>query len=98
MRHFLDLWPVEASELRAILDEAKRMKAARRDKPKGALDDDASLGGHVLAMIFEKSSTRTRFSFDVGMRQLGGTTIVASAGDMQLGRGETAEDTAKVLS
>lgn len=98
MRHFLDLWPVEASELRAILDEAKRMKAARRGKPKGALDDDASLGGHVLAMIFEKSSTRTRFSFDVGMRQLGGTTIVASAGDMQLGRGETVEDTAKVLS
>ena len=97
-RHFLDLWPLPTSELRAILDEAKRRKAARLGWPKGRTDADAPLAGHVLAMIFEKSSTRTRFSFDVGMRQLGGSTIVASAGDMQLGRGETVEDTAKVLS
>lgn len=97
-RHFLDLWPIPASELRAILDEAKRRKSARTGWPKGRPDADLPLKDHVLAMIFEKSSTRTRFSFDVGMRQLGGTTIVASAGDMQLGRGESVDDTANVLS
>ena len=98
VRHFLDLWPIPASELRAILDEAKSRKAARAGWPKGRVDADAPLKDHVLAMIFEKSSTRTRFSFDAGMRQLGGDTIVATASDMQLGRGETVDDTAKVLS
>lgn len=98
VRHFLDLWPIPASELRAILDEAKARKAARIGWPKGRVDADAPLADHVLAMIFEKSSTRTRFSFDAGMRQLGGDTIVATASDMQLGRGETVDDTAKVLS
>jgi ornithine carbamoyltransferase len=97
-RHFLDLFKLSREDLRAILDEAKRRKAARGDRPKGALDDDAPAAGRVLAMIFEKNSTRTRFSFDVGMRQLGGSTIVTSAADMQLGRGETVEDTARVLS
>lgn len=97
-RHFLDFWSIDASELRTILDEAKRMKAARAGWPKARVDDGAPLAGHALAMIFEKSSTRTRFSFDMGMRQLGGETIVASSGDMQLGRGETVEDTARVLS
>ena len=98
MKHFLDIWAVPAEELRAILDEAKRRKAARAGWPKGRVDADAPLAGHVLGMIFEKPSTRTRFSFDIGMRQLGGSTIVAGAGDMQLGRGETVEDTARVLS
>ncbi len=98
MRHFLDLADIPAYELRAILDDAKAMKAARKGWPKGKPDRDVPLAGHVLAMIFEKSSTRTRLSFDVGMRQLGGTTIVAGAGDMQLGRGETVEDTAHVMS
>jgi ornithine carbamoyltransferase len=96
--HFLDLWPIPASELRAILDEAKRRKSVRAGAPKGAVDVDAPLKGHALAMVFEKNSTRTRFSFDMGMRQLGGTTVVAGSGDMQLGRGETIEDTARVLS
>ena len=98
MRHFIDLATAGRSGLRAILDEAHRRKAARSGRPKGAPDADAPLAGHVLAAIFEKPSTRTRFSFDVGMRQLGGTTIVTSAGEMQLGRGETVADTARVLS
>jgi len=89
---------MESTDLRAILDEAHRAKAARKGWTKGKVDDGAPLDGHTLAMIFEKSSTRTRFSFDMGMRQLGGSSITASSGDMQLGRGETVEDTARVLS
>ena len=97
MPHFLDLAGAKAAGLRLILDEAHRRKAARAGSPRGAPDADAPLAGHTLAMIFEKPSTRTRFSFDMAMRQLGGTSIVTSAGDMQLGRGETVEDTAHVL-
>jgi len=97
-RHFLDLWRLSPAELRAILEDAKRRKAARAGKPKGTVDDDAPAAGRVLAMIFEKNSTRTRFSFDAAMRQLGGDTIIATATDLQLGRGETIEDTARVLS
>ena len=98
MPNFIDLATAGKTGLRAILDEAHRRKHARAGLPKGAPDADAPLTGHVLATIFEKPSTRTRFSFDVGMRQLGGTTIVTAAGDMQLGRGETVADTARVLS
>lgn len=98
IRHFIDLWPIERSELRAILDEAHRMKRARAGWPKGRVDAGAPLDGHTLAMIFEKASTRTRFSFDMAMRQLGGSSITTVASDMQLGRGETIEDTARVLS
>ena len=98
IRHFLDLWQIDAAELRAILDEAHRAKKARAGWPKGKVDDGEPLAGHTLAMIFEKSSTRTRFSFDMAMRQLGGSSITATANDMQLGRGETIEDTARVLS
>ncbi|KAB7649029.1 ornithine carbamoyltransferase [Polymorphobacter fuscus] len=97
MPHFLDLATPTAAGLRAILDEAHRRKAARAGWPRGRVDADAPLAGHVLAMIFEKPSTRTRFSFDMAIRQLGGTSIVATAVDMQLGRGETVEDTARVL-
>ncbi|GGE06439.1 ornithine carbamoyltransferase [Polymorphobacter glacialis] len=97
MPHFLDIAAATAPGLRAILDEAHRRKALRAGKPKGTSDDDLPLAGHTLAMIFEKPSTRTRFSFDMAIRQLGGTSIVTSAGDMQLGRGETIADTARVL-
>ncbi|MDX2235032.1 MAG: ornithine carbamoyltransferase [Hyphomonadaceae bacterium] len=97
-RHFLDIHQLTGPELRALLDEAHRRKAARAGMPKGARDADAPLAGRLLAMIFEKNSTRTRVSFDVGMRQLGGETIILNAGDTQLGRGESIEDTARVLS
>ncbi len=97
-RNFIDLWQLDASQLRAILDSAHAMKRARSGWSKGKTDADAPLAGRTLAMIFEKSSTRTRFSFDMAMRQLGGTTINATSADMQLGRGETIEDTARVLS
>lgn len=97
-KHFLSLADIEGSELRAILDEAHRIKTARKGLPKGRLDPDAPFKGETLALIFEKSSTRTRFSFDMAMRQLGGSSITATSNDMQIGRGETIEDTAKVLS
>jgi ornithine carbamoyltransferase len=97
-RHFLDLWKLEGSDLRAILEDAKRRKAARLGWPKGRRDLDAPADGRTLAMIFEKNSTRTRFSFDAAMRQLGGDVIISNAVDMQLGRGEPIDDTARVLS
>jgi ornithine carbamoyltransferase len=97
-RHFLDIHRLEAGELRAILDDAHARKAARKGWPKGKVDADAPAEDRVLAMIFEKNSTRTRFSFDAAIRQLGGASIIANAGDMQLGRGEPVEDTARVLS
>ena len=97
-RHFIDLWRFDAATLRAILDDAHARKAARRGWTQGQVDADAPAAGRTLAMIFEKNSTRTRFSFDAAMRQLGGSVIIATANDMQLGRGETVEDTARVLS
>lgn len=98
MKHFLSLSDLSAQTLRAILDDAHARKAARQGRPKGAADDDASLSGHTLAMIFEKSSTRTRFSFEQAIRQLGGSSIMATSDTMQLGRGEPIKDTARVLS
>lgn len=97
-KHFLSLADIQTSELRSILDEAHRMKKNRIGLRKGELDNDAPLKGETIALIFEKSSTRTRFSFDMAIRQLGGGSITATSNDMQLGRGETIEDTAKVLS
>ena len=98
VRHFIDLWKLSAEDLRSILDDAKARKAARKGWPKGRVDADAPLKDRVLAMVFEKNSTRTRFSFDAAIRQLGGQGIIANAADMQLGRGEPIEDTARVLS
>ena len=97
-RHFLDLWRLEPHTLRLILDDARARKAARKGWPQGKVDADAPGRDRVLAMIFQKNSTRTRFSFDAAMRQLGGDAIISTANDMQLGRGETIEDTARVLS
>jgi len=98
VRHFLDLWQHDGATLRAILDDAHARKAARRGWTQGRIDPDAPGRERTLAMIFEKNSTRTRFSFDAAMRQLGGDVIISTASDMQLGRGETIEDTARVLS
>ena len=97
-RHFLDIAALTGAELRAIVDEAHRRKQARIGLPKGAADLDRPLDGYALAMIFQKNSTRTRVSFDMAMRQLGGQSLVMSAADMQLGRGEPVDDTARVLS
>lgn len=97
-RHFLALGDAGGDALAAMIADAIERKAYRRDVPKGAPDGDAPLAGHVLAMVFEKNSTRTRVSFDMAMRQLGGSAIVLDAGTTQLGRGETVADTARVLS
>jgi ornithine carbamoyltransferase len=98
MRHFLDLSDAGGDGVAAMLADALQRKAARKGWPKGKADADAPLAGHTLAMIFEKNSTRTRVSFDMAIRQLGGTSIVMDAGSMQLGRGESIADTARVLS
>ncbi len=98
VRHFLDLWRLDGATIRALLDEAARRKAARAGWPQGKADADAPAKDHVLAMLFEKHSTRTRFSFDAAIRQLGGASIIANASETQLGRGEPVEDTARVLS
>jgi ornithine carbamoyltransferase len=91
VRHFLDLVEIPVKELRGMIEASRAMKGrrARRDKP---------LDGRTLAMIFDKPSTRTRVSFDVAMRQLGGEAIMLTGQEMQLGRGETIADTARVLS
>jgi len=81
-----------------MIDQSIKMKRARADRPKGAADDTQPLAGRMVALIFEKPSTRTRVSFDVGVRQMGGQTMVLSGTDMQLGHGETIADTARVLS
>ncbi|UUL84326.1 ornithine carbamoyltransferase [Sphingomonas qomolangmaensis] len=98
MRHFLDLSSAGPDGIAAILADALDRKAARAGWPKGRADADAPLAGHTLALVFEKSSTRTRVSFDMAMRQLGGSALVLDAGTTQLGRGETVADTARVLS
>ncbi len=98
MTDFLDIHKTSPDDLRAIMDNAHAMKTARAGRPKGAKDDDQPLAGHMVALIFEKPSTRTRISFDVGVRQMGGETMVLSGADMQLGHGETIADTARVLS
>ncbi len=97
-RHFLDISDFERPQLDAILGASARMKEARRGSPRGVAEPGRPLEGRILAMIFEKPSTRTRVSFDVAMRQMGGETLFLSAEDMQLGRGETVADTARVLS
>lgn len=97
-RHFIDLWKLDGATLRLLLDDAHARKAARKGWPQGKVDADAPAKDRVLSMIFQKNSTRTRFSFDAAIRQLGGASIISTASDMQLGRGETIEDTAKVLS
>lgn len=97
-RHFLNLTDAGGDAIAAMLNDAIDRKAARRSRPKGQADADAPLAGRVLAMVFEKNSTRTRVSFDIAMRQLGGSALILDAGTTQLGRGETIADTARVLS
>ncbi|MEY2942299.1 MAG: ornithine carbamoyltransferase [Pseudomonadota bacterium] len=97
-RHFLNLSDAGGDAIAAMLNDAMTRKLARAAWPKARVDADAPLAGHVLAMIFEKNSTRTRVSFDMAMRQLGGSAIIMESGSTQLGRGESIADTARVLS
>lgn len=90
-KHFLDIDRLPGTTLRAMLDNARHIKSAPNSH-------NSSFKGKFLVMIFEKPSTRTRVSFDIAMRQLGGETLTLNSADMQLGRGETIADTAKVLS
>ena len=98
MPHFLDLSDAGGDAIAAMLNDALDRKAARAAWSKGRPDADAPLAGHVLAMVFEKNSTRTRASFDIAMRQLGGSAMILDSGTSQLGRGESVADTARVLS
>ena len=103
-RHFLDLIDIAPQALRDIIDVSRAMKKERLAPPTSSRKGlgreglGGGLAGKMLAMIFDKPSTRTRVSFEVAMRQLGGETIYLSAADSQLGRGETVADTARVLS
>ncbi len=98
VRHFLDLGDAGSDAIAAMLNDAHDRKAARNGWPKAVPDTDKPLDGFVLAMIFEKNSTRTRVSFDIAMRQLGGSVFILESGTSQLGRGESIADTARVLS
>lgn len=93
IRNFLDIDQYDQETLRHILEHAKERKAANK-----AGEEDQPLKGKQLAMVFEKPSTRTRVSFEVGINQLGGQAIVIDSGTSQIGRGETISDTANVLS
>ena len=98
MKNFLNISDTSIQDLKGILEQAKTMKTARIGLPKGACDEGRPLSQHIVALVFEKPSTRTRTSFDVGVRQLGGQPILLSGTEMQLGQGETISDTARVLS
>lgn len=98
VRHFLDLDGMDSSVLRRILDLAHQLKKKRLGWPRGKLDQPALLEGQILALIFEKPSTRTRLSFDAAIRQLGGRSLMLTGNEMQLNRGESLGDTARVLS
>ena len=94
VRHFLDLIDIPREDLLGMIAQSRAIKAER----KGGTDSARPLAGKTLAMIFERPSTRTRVSFEVAMRQLGGDAMMLTADEMQLGRGETVADTARVLS
>jgi len=98
VKHFLDLSDFDGATLNALIADARKRKDARAGLSRGMEDSDKPLAGKMLALIFDKPSTRTRISFDVGMQQLGGKTLMLTGAEMQLGRGETMADTARVLS
>jgi ornithine carbamoyltransferase len=98
MPHFLDLKDFTKPQLRAMLNSAANRKAQRKNIAKGTEDKDLPLKGKAVALVFERPSTRTRFSFEMAIRQLGGEVFTVSGAEMQLGRGETIADTARVVS
>jgi ornithine carbamoyltransferase len=97
-RHFLNLADAGGDAIAAMINDALDRKGARLGWPKGKVDADAPLAGHTLGMVFEKNSTRTRASFEMAIKQLGGDSMFMASGQMQLGRGESIADTARVLS
>ena len=98
MKHFLDISKTDLNQLNEILEHAKNTKNARAGFSNGTSDIEKPLSGKMVALIFEKPSTRTRVSFDMGVRQMGGQTMVLSGAEMQIGHGESIADTARVLS
>lgn len=98
MKHFLDINKTNLDDLNRILEQAKKTKITRTGFSNGAPDQNQALSGKMVALIFEKPSTRTRVSFDMGVRQMGGQTMVLSGAEMQIGHGESIADTARVLS
>lgn len=98
MKHFLNINEMSTEDLTGILKHAQKMKTDRLNLPKGTYDEGRPLSQHIVALVFEKPSTRTRTSFDVGVRQLGGQPMLLSGTEMHLGKGETISDTARVLS
>ena len=98
MKHFLNINEMSTEDLTGILKHAQKMKTERLGLPKGTYDEGQPLSQHIVALVFEKPSTRTRTSFDVGVRQLGGQPMLLSGTEMHLGQGETISDTARVLS
>nr|AYC79437.1 ornithine carbamoyltransferase [uncultured bacterium] len=97
-RHFIDIADLDSATAALLVARARQRKSRRHGLPHGAPDEDAPLTGRVLALIFDRHSTRTRISFDIAMRQLGGTTMMMSGAELQLAREETIADTARVLS
>ena len=97
-RHFLDLTDFDTATLNGIVGRARARKDRRGKRPSSQADADAPLKDRMLALIFDKPSTRTRISFDLAMQQLGGRCMMLTGAEMQLGRGETIGDTARVLS
>ena len=98
LKHFIDLDSFSKKDFRSLLDSCHERKNSKVRHAQAEVDSDACAKDKILAMIFEKPSTRTRFSFETAMFQLGGKVITVGANDMQLNRGETISDTAKVLS
>ena len=99
MNNFINISDISKSELRSIIDGAKKRKSERGEKPHSQSDTDQPLKGKTMIMIFEKTSTRTRISFDLAVKQLGGSSIILNQDEIHYGKGdETIKDTAKVLS
>ena len=99
MKNFIDISDLSSQELRSIIEEAKSRKTKRKNLNKSAPDEDKPFEGKSMAMIFEKPSTRTRMSFDIAIKQLGGSSIILNPDGIHYGKGdETLKDTAKVLT
>ena len=99
MKHFINISDLSMNELKSIIDNAKKRKSARGKKPNSQPDSDQPIQGKTMIMLFGKPSTRTRISFDLAVKQLGGSSIILNQNEIHYGKGdETIKDTAKVLS